>query len=308
MAIDGDLAGLAVVRDTGVIEAQAVGVRTPTHRHQDLVALEDQRLAVLRLRADGRPGGGQLRPGDFGFEMEFHPLLHEHLLHGRRDFAIADGQDPRQILKHRHLRPEPFPDAAQLEADIAAADDDEMLGHAVEMEGVGTADDRLAVELEERQLDRLAARGEEDRRGGQGRCRAVRRGDDDLPVLRQLAGAVGGGDLVFPEQEGDAVGQPFDDFILPFEHGADMERQAGRLDAVLGEFVLGEIPEFGGIEQRLAGDAADIEAGAPQGFGGPLLDNSHFLSELRRPDRRDVPTRPRADNNQIECIRHDRPR
>ena len=60
------------------------------------------------------------------------------------------------------LRAEPPPDAAELEADDAAADDDEVLRDFGDLQRAGVGEDALLVELEERELDGYGAGRNDD--------------------------------------------------------------------------------------------------------------------------------------------------
>ena len=64
------------------------------------------------------------------------------------------------------------------------------------------------------------------------------------------------------------------------------------------EAVPGLVVELGGMQQRLGGDAADVEAGAAE--GGALLDHGHLQAELRRPDGAHIAAGAGADDDQIE--------
>ena len=55
--------------------------------------------------------------------------------------------------------------------------------------------------------------------------------------------------------------------------------------------------ELGGVQQRLGGDAADVEAGAA--VGGALLDHGHLQAELGGTDGADVAAGSGADDDQI---------
>ena len=55
-------------------------------------------------------------------------------------------------------------------------------------------------------------------------------------------------------------------------------------------------------QQGLGRDTAPVQADAAKMFA---LDDRHLQAELRRPDRRDVTARSRADDDDVECcLRH----
>ena len=62
----------------------------------------------------------------------------------------------------RYLGPEPLPHRAQLEPDVAGADDDQVVGNPRERERPGRIDDRFSVERKKRQLDRFGAGRQQD--------------------------------------------------------------------------------------------------------------------------------------------------
>jgi hypothetical protein len=79
-------------------------------------------------------------------------------------------------------------------------------------------------------------------------------------------------------------------------------------DAVHDEGVAGLLVELGGLQQRLGGDAADVEAGAAEahfalGVGiGFRLDAGRGQAELRGTDRRHVAAGTAADHHYVELL------
>src|SRR5699024_10867417 len=57
----------------------------------------------------------------------------------------------------------------------------------------------------------------------------------------------------------------------------------------------------GVLQQRLGRDAADVEADTSPVL---LLDDGHLLAQLARADRRDIPTRTGAQDNNVKVIGH----
>jgi len=74
------------------------------------------------------------------------------------------------------------------------------------------------------------------------------------------------------------------------------------VDAVLRQVRIGLGVQFAGIEQRLAGYAADVEAGAAQ--GGAFFDAGHAHAQLGRPDRRYVTSRTCTNHQHIVTLGH----
>ena len=123
-----------------------------------------------------------------------------------------------------------------------------------------------------------------------------------LPWPAMRPAALDGRDLVLLEEIGDAVGVAFDDLVLAGQHGGKVEADVADLDAVTAEVSLGLGVDFAGIEHRLAGDAADVEAGAAQ--RGPLLDAGDLHAELGRADGGDVAAGAGADHHQVVTLGH----
>ena len=74
------------------------------------------------------------------------PCFLNSLVRFLADLAVHAGQDLVEKLDHGDLRAEPPPDRAELEPDHAAADDDQVAGHLVELERAGGIDDPLLVD------------------------------------------------------------------------------------------------------------------------------------------------------------------
>ena len=91
-----------------------------------------------------------------------------------------------------------------------------------------------------------------------------------MPATLDPAGADDVVDLVFLEQELDALGQALHDLVLVGQHRRQVELDAADLDPVLAEAVADLLEQMEECEQRLGGDAADIEAGAAE--SAALLD------------------------------------
>src|SRR5438093_6739618 len=63
-----------------------------------------------------------------------------------------------------------------------------------------------------------------------------------------------------------------------------------------------EAVEFTGVQERFAGNTADIEASSTE--PGPFFHTGYFHTELRRPNGRHISARSRPDYDEIKLVRH----
>ena len=101
-------------------------------------------------------------------------------------------------------------------------------------------------------------------------------------------------DAILLEEVGHAVGQGLHDLVLALHHFLEIEPQVADQNPMPGKTRACQRVQLAGIEQRLAGDAADVEAGPAQGLA--LVDRDDFHAELGRTNRRHVATRSGSDH------------
>ena len=161
-------------------------------------------------------------------------------------------------------------------------------------------DDGFAVELHERQFNRDGARGDEDVLGLK---RAVAGGgaDEHLAGLHKSAEAADDLDVALLEQGADAHVELGDDLVLVGEHRGDVEGDLLGPDEAMLLAVQGLLVDFGGVEEGLGRDAADVEAGATEGI--VLFYEGHLEAELGGLDGGDIATGTGTDYDEIE-LRH----
>ena len=82
-----------------------------------------------------------------------------------RDRLIGDRQQLIECFEDDHLGPESTPDAAELQADHARADDDELARHRAQLERVPRIDDKAMIEGQAFELGRYRAGGQHDMAG-----------------------------------------------------------------------------------------------------------------------------------------------
>ena len=153
--------------DADRLEAEPVGIRTPADRDEHGIGRAGSSRAppVAGSSASATPPLLRLASTTLVPRRNSSPCFVSDALQRRAHFHIHAGRDAVEELDHRHLGAEPAPHRAQLEPDIAAADDDQPLRHR------GRARARrsrraigLLVDLDARQRDAVRAGGDDDRR------------------------------------------------------------------------------------------------------------------------------------------------
>src|SRR6266542_3678407 len=181
-------------------------------------------------------------------------------------------------------------DGGHLAADHAAADDGDLLREGLVYDELVDVHDALAVDLDA---------GEEARPGAGG--------DDDVLRFDLAAADVDGvfGDelglafdqvhLVLAEEEFKALDDPADDLAAAIDGGAVVGLELANGDAV-GFGVLEGAHHLGVAQERLRGDAADVEADAAGPFA---LDDGGFEAVLGSAESGDVAARSGADHDDV---------
>src|SRR6185503_8866870 len=135
-------------------------------------------------------------------------------------------------------------------------------------------------------------------------------GDCDLVAainrFRERPFAMKERDLVLLEQIDDAVVVLLDHGVLARQQLLQIELQVADLNAMVSEVVPRMLVVLARLQQRLAGDTADVGAGATRSRPAllvlPVVDASGVHSELRCANRGDVATRSAANNDDVECF------
>ena len=118
-----------------------------------------------------------------------------------------------------------------------------------------------------------------------------------LPGAEHAARAVEVIDLVLREQERDAVDVALHALVLEGQHLGEVELRLRRSMPMAAKRVARLLVELGGVQQRLGGDAADVEAGAA--VRRPLLDHGRPSGRAGRADGAHIAAGAGADDDQI---------
>ena len=286
---------MRVRRHPGLVEAEIVGVRAPSHRHQQMRA-HDLGRPLGAIDADGDPlvVAGETDAG--GVEAKLDALLGQDLGDGGGDILVLARDQPRHHLDDGDFAPEAAKHLAELQADIAAADDDQMLRQEIHIHHRAVGEKGHLVQPRDRRPRGPSADIDEDL------LRAQHLGADlDLPrrdeaAMALIDRAVG----LAPQTALDAGGRERDDAVLArLDLGhVDLDR-AGDLDAELGPAAR-QMRRIGAGHHGLGGRAAGIDAGPAEELA---LDDRDLLPRLRQPPRQRRPRLAGADDDGV-IIRH----
>src|SRR6185369_16845437 len=292
----------------GRLEADLLDVRGPASGDEH--HLGPQLLLVLALRpdleADPVLRDLDLRGVEAGVRHDRDPAPAEAALERLADVLVLEGHDRGQVLQDGHLRAEVVVHRRELDADRAAADDDDVLRERVRLQDVVAGHDALAVDREARQrLDPRAGgedhvvRLEEPVATLAGRAVLAVLADADLRRALEAAAALDPGDLVLVDQRLEAGPEALHDLVAAGGHLDEVDlRLAGQLQPEVLR-VPDALREGGRFEQRLRRDAPAMEA-RPADL--VLVDEGDLEPQLGCPERGRVPAGARAEDDEIERV------
>ncbi len=256
-----------------------------THGHQQDVGLE--LLAVLQV--DRHRVGGLVDAGELRADLVVDLPLAELPLELLGEELVLVGHQVGQGLDDRDLGAEAAPHARELDADDAAAEHDHAVGHVVEVDRLGRGQ-HPAAELEPGQRLGVRAGGQHDVAAG-----VALPVDLDGVGADERAVAVDHGDLAGLHQSLQALVELADDAVLVGVDAAHVDARQRALDADL-LTLAGVVGDLGGVQQRLGGDAAAVQAGTAQLV---LLDEGHREAQLGRAQRAGVPAGTPAQDQDV---------
>lgn len=301
LLVDDDSA-LVVLLNTGSLEVQALGVGSSANGHEQNIGIKDLLVAlldVLDLDLDGlalHVSGKHL-----GAKLELDALLGQHLLGGLGDLVVHTSANGVLELDNGHLRAETGPDGTHLQTNDTATNDDELLGDALEGKSTGGRDNLLLINGDAGEGGGLGAGGNDDVLGLDVDGLAALNGVDlDLGVGDERAGALVVGDLVLLEEHLDTAGKTLDGGLLGLLHLGDVHLDVRDLDTSVGGVGLDGVVHLRVVEQRLGGNAANVEAGSSE--RASLLDTTGLEAGLGSLDGGNVASGASSDDEDIKLL------
>ena len=230
-------------------------------------------------------------------EVELETLLLQQALELLGDFAVHARQDAVEEFDDRHFGAEPPPDRAEFEADDAGADDEQLFGHGGQRSAPVEETIDLLVDLDAGQPRDVGAGGDDDVLVSCVASAPSARLTTTLPGAAMRPSPLSQSILFFLNRKATPLTLAATVSSLCFIIAREIE--LGRLDddAERGEAMRRLVEHFGGVEQRLRRDAADVEAGAAE--ASSLFRHGDFHPELRGADRADIAAGAGADDDEI---------
>ncbi len=232
-------------------------------------------------------------------ELEFESLLGEELLRLGCHLVVHAGEDPVQVLDDDHVRTQAPPHGAELEPDVACADHHHPLRHLAIRDGLGAGADAISVQHHTRQARGLAAGGDEDvlRLDLDGILTADARHHHASRCCDPATTRVPR-DFVLLEESRHSRGERLHHLLFALEERSQVELHRTHADAVAGKGTVRRLGvDLTRLEEGLAGDAPDVQAGTPE--RRVLLDHADVQAELGGANRGLVATGTCADHDQI---------
>ena len=181
--------------------------------------------------------------------------------------AVGAGQQAVGHFDHRDLAAQGGIDGAHFQPDVAAADDQQRLGHVGQFQRAGGIHHAMRGQIEGRNPRRARAGGHDamlEARPGR-RPAACRRPASSLSVCESSNAARARITFTFrlAAELLQAAGERGDDLFLAGPHGGQVDRRLREGDAPIGQ-MLGLGHGLGHVQQGLRGDAAAQQADAAQ--------------------------------------------
>ena len=220
------------------------------------------------------------------------PRRAERALELLADRLVLIGDQVRKRLDDGDLGAPAAPDAGELDADDATAENGDLLGHEIEGERLLGGDD-AAADLEAGKRSRVRPGRQHDVLAGDG-------------LVADLHGG-GRGEAALALDRGDAAGldQPLQTLVLAGDDLFAVRRDRRDVDAaergghaVLGGFAR-DVRDLGGVQQSLGGDAADVQAGPADLV---LLDQTDRQAQFAGAQRGGVATASRSQDDKVKVL------
>lgn len=182
-----------VALDAGHVEADAVGVGRAPRRHQQLARF-DRALAAARAHQGAQRAPPAVHPQQRGAQHDLGAFVEEQVQERVGDVRVLAAEELRPTLDDGDAAAEAPIGLRELQPDIPAAEDNQVLGHAIELQHLDVRD-RRAGEAGKRRDERAGPQVEED---------AVARQQAGTAIVETHLDRLGGDEAPFAQEQLDA--------------------------------------------------------------------------------------------------------
>ena len=274
----------AIHLDARLFEAEALGRGTAAYRNEQVVGREHG--AVLEIDGATQCVLRDRLEAHADFEIDLPPA--EGALELLRDRLLLVRQEVGQTFDDGDLGAERAPYARELDTDHAAAQDEDLRRHLLQLQRL-LAGDHPAADLEARQRAGVRTGGEHHVLADDVVGAHLNGGRQDQSAL-----ALDHGDAVRLEQAPQALELAGDEILSEPVDAGHVDARHARLDAV-----GGDVCDLSGVEQGLGRHAAAVQAGAAQFV---LLDHSGAEPQLGRTDCGRISGAAAAQNDDVKLL------
>ena len=286
-----------------LFEAQAFDVAGDADGEDDAAGLDVQSRAAGCAQPGSDAGIGVAKLLDRCACMDRHALSREGLARELGYLFVFGGQDAIQDFHDSDVHAKGAIEACELDPNRARPNHEQRPWKVRRHHRFLVGPDAYAVGLETWKTSGPRAGGYDDVfRRDRRQDRAVRSGQTDAVGPFEPPCRIEHRNLVLLHEKSDAVGQLFGHGPAALDDPVEIEAET--LDAETEDFGLGDLPvELGGAQERLGGNAAPVQADAPEMLP---LDDRRPHAELGGANGGHVTARSAADNDEIEFrIAHD---
>ena len=266
---------------------------------RDQYALEQLwRDGLFAREADAQPGSLRRNASHLSAEQDLLIARADAPLERTQQVRIGPRHQRAGELDETHRSTERIEDARHLESDDAAADDQHWTRERRHFECIRGIDDARVLR-QTRQAHGFRARGDDALLEADA-FDAARAFDLEHVGTGEASDAAHHLDLALPGEHREPPGQLRDHGSLPVSQPRAIYLWRAEGDPARAH-LLGILDDLGRVQQRLGGNATDVQAHPAQ--RRVTLDECHLETEIRRAESGGVAPRPRTEHEQLRAAR-----
>ncbi len=286
-----------VLRHARRLEPEVVRVRLPARCQEEMRPLH-RRAPVGALGVRDNPPGVSAEPDASSVDPDVDAFLREDAVDRGGDLLVFATDQPRPHLDDGHLGAEPAKHLSELEADVAAADDQEMPWHRVQIHHRAVRKERDSIQSLQGRDGGAPADVDEDPIGAQHlvRHRDLRGAAEPGVSRKDVAARQTAKPLLH------AAARPLGDRVFPLLDAPHVDAHAAADEDAVVAGAPCQVSGIGARHHRLRRDAARVDARAAESMA---LDDGDRHAGLRQPLRQGRAGLPGPDDDRVVVPAHE---